>query len=1214
LHVLGIVTKTDTHVKKSLDRPFLITAMAIKLEQLKIGTCFKGLRGSEILTVVKIDFIGADIINLIFRTTSGVIDEALIYRDEEQNLEAVTNVRPWGFDADGTTFRLVSEAFRIQLAHLFDPLLAINTSIVEPLPHQITAVYESMLPRQPLRFLLADDPGAGKTIMAGLLIKEFIARGDVQRCLIVCPGSLVDQWQDELFSKFNLHFDILTNDSFESAVTGNWFLEHPLAIVRLDKFARDEDLQSKLNSEHLIYDLVICDEAHKMAATFFGNEIKYTKRYKLGRLLGQRTRHLLLMTATPHNGKESDFQLFMGLLDGDRFEGKFRDGVHSADVSDLMRRMVKESLVKFDGRPLFPERRAYTVPFKFSEEEAILYKEVTEYVRQEFNRAETFVDERRKGTVGFAMTVLQRRLASSPEALYRSICRRKGRLESRLQEILLSFREHRHTEKLPSLDEIDDFDDFPDDEQQQMEEIVLDEATAARTADELTAEIKRLSIIESMAFSLRNSGKDAKWLSLENLLSIIFPDQKQEAKFTQKKGPSTNASAYFNPTPGQKLIIFTEHRDTLNYLVEKINQHLGRHDRIQTIHGGMGREERKKAQERFLHDSNVNILIATDAAGEGINLQRANLMINYDLPWNPNRLEQRFGRIHRIGQSEVCHLWNLVADETREGDVYKRLLQKLEEARLALGGKVFDVLGKLEFGGKTLRDLIIEAIRYGEQDEVKARLNSAIENAVDKDHLLQLLDDNALSPDSIDNDRLQRIRFDMERAQARRLQPYYIESFFLEAFKKLGGRISLREDSRYEITNVPSIIRNRERQISRHNHVLPKYERITFNKHSRTIQGKALAAFIFPGHPLLDSVLDITLERHRNLLRQGSVLVDDDNPATSPTVVLYLDHTIQDQRKTGQHSTTIVSRRMLYVHINANNDVNFSESAPYLDYRPLNEDEPNAKTIIGWEECQWISRELENIAVSHAVQHIVPEHLNEVKQRKLHLIEKTRITVKERLTKEILYWENRSNQLMAQERAGRNNNPNLNANEARKRAEDLAVRLEKRMNELRLESGISARQPIVIGAFVVIPKGLLLANMTKPSSMESLIDRQEAARKAREIVLELERLMGFDAIDVELEKRGYDIESRPLNPNEKVRFIEVKGRDAKAETITVTRNEMMYCRNKQEQYYLALVLFLPDNQHEVYYVQNPFEKEPDFAVSSANYEIKKLLSQAKRVK
>ena len=341
----------------------------MKLEQLQPHAAVRGILPHEIVTVVSIQWFGSDALELTYKTADGKVANQLLYRDSEPTLEIVEQGRPWSFDGDGALFRLVSEAQRIRLAHLFDPVLAVHTSVVEPLPHQITAVYEAMLPRQPLRFLLADDPGAGKTIMAGLLIKELIARGDLQRCLIVCPGSLAEQWQDELYRRFHLPFEILTNDKLEAARTGNWFLETNLIIARLDKLSRNEEVQQKLQAPDCRWDLVVCDEAHKMSATIFGGEAKYTKRYHLGQLLSGLTRHFLLMSATPHNGKEADFQLFMALLDGDRFEGKYRDGVHSADVSDLMRRMVKENLRKFDGTPLFPERIAYTVPYHLSPQE-----------------------------------------------------------------------------------------------------------------------------------------------------------------------------------------------------------------------------------------------------------------------------------------------------------------------------------------------------------------------------------------------------------------------------------------------------------------------------------------------------------------------------------------------------------------------------------------------------------------------------------------------------------------------------------------------------------------------------------------------------------------------------------------------------------------------------------------------------------------------------
>ena len=371
----------------------------MKLEDLTPKAVVGGLDPDGAAVVVSAEWHGDSALTLTWRRASGGVAEEILTRADEPRLRIVERGRPWSFDGDGALFRLASEARRIQLAHLFDPLLAVHTSEIEPYPHQLTAVYEAMLPRQPLRFLLADDPGAGKTIMAGLLIKELIARGDLERCLIVCPAGLAEQWREELDRRFGLRFRVLTNEGIASATGGNWFLETDRAIARLDKLARSEDLKALLEAPDCRYDLVVCDEAHKMSASFTGGEVKFTKRYRLGQLLSGITRQFLLMTATPHNGKEEDFQLFLALLDGDRFEGRFRDGVHRTDAADLMRRMVKEKLLKFDGRPLFPERVAHTVPYRLSAAETRLYDEVTDYVQREFNPSirEQIWPERKRG-------------------------------------------------------------------------------------------------------------------------------------------------------------------------------------------------------------------------------------------------------------------------------------------------------------------------------------------------------------------------------------------------------------------------------------------------------------------------------------------------------------------------------------------------------------------------------------------------------------------------------------------------------------------------------------------------------------------------------------------------------------------------------------------------------------------------------------------------
>ena len=1187
----------------------------MRLEDLQPRCTVRGLHPDEPVEVVNVRWHGSEAVELTYKKLDGVVAAELLYREDEPRLELVEQGRAWSFDGDGALFRLVSEAQRIRLAHLFDPVLAVHTSVVEPLPHQITAVYEAMLPRQPLRFLLADDPGAGKTIMAGLLIKELIARGDLERCLVVCPGGLAEQWQDELYRRFHLPFEILTNDKLEAARTRNWFLEANLVIARLDKLSRDEDVQQKLQAPDAEWDLVVCDEAHKFSATYFSNEVKYTKRYRLGQLLSGLTRHFLLMTATPHNGKETDFQLFMALLDGDRFEGRFRDGVHTTDVSDLMRRMVKERLLKFDGKPLFPERIAYTVPFRLSDEEARLYGAVTAYVREEFNRAEALANAKRAGTIGFALTILQRRLASSPEAIYQSLRRRRERLQSRLRELEVLQRGGQHSLVMrflaPELDEddLEDLADAPEEEAEDTEAQILDQATAAQSIAELKAEIETLKQLETLALKVRRAGQDTKWRELATLLSEIFTPSGRADQIGERTTPI--GPAPIPPplaSPGQKLVLFTEHRDTLSYLYERIGTLLGREGSVVVIHGGVGREKRLEVQEAFQYDPEVQVLLATDAAGEGINLQRAHLMVNYDLPWNPNRLEQRFGRIHRIGQTEVCHLWNLVAQDTREGDVYRRLLEKLDQARKALGGQVFDVLGKLEFEGRPLRDLLLRAIRYGEQPEVRARLDTAVDHALDHDALQELLEERQLAHDAMDASRVQRVREDMERAEARRLQPHYIRSFFQEAFKRLGGKLWQREPGRFEVTNVPATIRHRDRMIGTGAPVLPRYERIVFEKPLVAPPGQPLANFVCPGHPLLDSVIDLTLERHRDLLRRGAVLVDERDHGTEPRVLFSIEHSLQDGNTTRSGDRQVISKRVLYVELNAGGVARHLHYAPYLDYRPLEDGEPTVDELLDRPECEWIDRSLEQEAQGYAVANVVPEHLKEIRDARLELLAKTEAAVKERLTKEINHWDHRAAQLKLAEEAGKSG-ARLNSGEARRRADTLQGRLQKRFEELKRDRQVSPRPPLILGGLLVVPRGLIDVMTEGPSSTTKQPDTQEAAAEARRIIMDTERRLGFEPVDREVEKLGYDVESQDPTTG-KLRFIEVKGRRSDAATVTVTRNEILYSLNKPDDFILAIVLFDGSDRPPVRYVRQPFQREPDFGAASVNYTLRELLAKA----
>ncbi|MBA2133541.1 helicase-related protein [Capillibacterium thermochitinicola] len=1158
-----------------------------RLEELTPGTVVNGLLPNKPVTVINVQWHGSDVVEVTYKDSSGLLGNELVFRDREPELEIAKKNLPWSFTGDAALFKLVSEAYRIRLAYLFDPLLAVHTSLLEPLPHQITAVYGEMLNRQPLRFLLADDPGAGKTIMTGLLIKELLIRGDLNRCLICAPGNLVEQWQDELYQRFQLPFTIITREQVEASISGNPFAELNLVIIRLDHVSRNEELQAKL--EQTDWDLIICDEAHKMSASYFGGEVKFTKRYRLGQLLSRITRHFLLLTATPHNGKEEDFQLFMALLDPDRFEGRFREGVHRTDVSDLMRRMVKEDLLKFDGHYLFPERIAYTVNYELSPAEAELYKLVTDYVREEFNRAEALTNEGRKGTVGFALTILQRRLASSPEAIYQSLRRRRERLETRLREekLLKKVADRLDEEKFLLTDEeLEDLEDTPEAEMDTIEATIIDQATAAQTIAELEAEIEKLKFLEQYALRVRNSGKDRKWEELSRLL------QSPEVMFDKDNNR-------------RKLVIFTEHRDTLFYLANRIRTLLGREEAVVTIHGGMGREERRKAQEAFTQDKEVAILLATDAAGEGINLQRAHLMVNYDLPWNPNRIEQRFGRIHRIGQTEVCHLWNLVAMETREGEVFLRLFTKMEEQRKALGGRVFDILGKITFDNKPLRDLLLEAIRYGDRPEVRARLHQVVEDAFDREKLRALIEDHLLAKQTMDLSQVMTIKAELERAQARKLQPHFISAFFLAAFQLLGGSFKEREANRYEITHVPLAVRSRSRITGIGGPVLVRYERVCFEKELINLPGKPQAVFLCPGHPLLEATIDLILERYQELLREGTVLVDPNDPGEEIRLLFYLKHSIQDGQTDRSGKRRIISRRLQFVEMRADESGTTAGYAPYLDYRPLQEEEkPLFAPLL---ETGWWQKGLEEKAINYAIQKLVPDHLAEVKNRREELIYKTIRAVKDRLTKEINYWDRRAQELKADEQAGKIN-ARINSEKAQRRADELQARLKKRLSELEEELRISPLPPVLIGAALVVPIGLLEKQQGIISDTPDAAARAKIEKIAMEAVLAAEKKLGCAPKDVSRENRGYDIESR--NPaTGKLRFIEVKGRVAGARTVTVTKNEILTGLNKPDDFILAIVL-VDGEEHQIYYIRKPFTQEPGFGVESINFSLTDLLSKA----
>ena len=511
----------------------------LEFDDLVTGMRLSGVVADGDITVVAVDVHGAGSATVTYRTADGRLGERIVSSDDLGKLSEVSE-RRWSFDADGAMFCLASEARRMQQAHLADPFAAVDTSSIEPYPHQIDAVYNRLLTQKPLRFLLADDPGAGKTIMSGLLVRELMLRGDVARCLIVAPGSLVEQWQDEMFDKFGMSFELMSRAAVEASRTGNPFTEKNLLIARVDQLARSEDLIAKLEASD--WDLVIVDEAHKMSAHRYGDELRRTKRFILGEKLRGCTRHLLLLTATPHNGKNEDFLAFMTLIDPERFAGRLRtstgtnksnsDTPAMPDVSDVMRRQVKENLRTFEGKRLFPKRHAHSLKFELSEPETELYEAVTAYVSEGMNRAARMQaegDKRRGIIIGFALAGLQRRLASSPAAIYHSLRRRRDRLAEQAKELRRLAASGKPVPvidlpkgiRLAELDDMDfgfDLDDYDDTEREELERLVIDAATAAESADELDKEVSELDALVKLADGVRNSGIDTKWVELRNLL------------------------------------------------------------------------------------------------------------------------------------------------------------------------------------------------------------------------------------------------------------------------------------------------------------------------------------------------------------------------------------------------------------------------------------------------------------------------------------------------------------------------------------------------------------------------------------------------------------------------------------------------------------------------------------------------------------------------
>ena len=821
------------------------------------------------------------------RLSDGTPDEAILSADEAERAFGQT-AEPFKTApiVDAEKARLLIESARIRLAYAHDRQFAVSLSGIRTLPHQIEAVYLKMLPQPRLRFLLADDPGAGKTIMAGLLIKELKLRQAIERILILCPAPLTIQWQDELLRWFGEPFDIIFSAVDQQQLVNPW--QRCNQVVASLDYAKQDDVRERVWQQR--WDLLVIDEAHKCSAytkhsASRGDEAEKTKRYQLAERLTALADNVLMLTATPHHGDDDRFAHFIRLLDRDLFPEPHRLAERSGEIRrDILRlgpdcpwalRRLKEDLKDVHGHRLFPDRYAHTVTFRLNMEEYDLYKAVTAFI----NRFLPQASGRKKASVALARTVLQRRLASSTYAICESIRRRLERQEALLKE-LEDLPPNQRARRLAQLQgRLPDAEQEEDDLDDETRDRLADEATAAVELDSLRTEIAALRDLLVQARRVREHAADSKLLSLKECL--------EKAEFGELRDGRG------------KLLVFTEHRDTLTYLCE----HLARWGYSTCrIHGAMNPHERKHAQEQFRSAS--QICVATEAAGEGINLQFCHLMINYDLPWNPTRLEQRLGRIHRIGQERECHVFNFVASDSEEGQpiiegrILHRLLEKMEQMRDVLADRVFDVIGEV----LSLNDVNLpEMLREVAHDP--RRLDEYLDQIehIDPQKLRHYEETTgiALARANVDFSAFQRSNAE---AEERRLMPKYVERHFLEAAKLIGLKVEPRADGLWRVEHVLADLRSdRLNAVRRLGKPEDAYRKATFHKEHLDQDQHLDAVLLGPGHPFY-AALDERLNEDLSELI-GGVAVYVDPMAEAPYRLHFFEMAIRGQTTRGEAET-----------------------------------------------------------------------------------------------------------------------------------------------------------------------------------------------------------------------------------------------------------------------------------------------------------------------
>ena len=1067
----------------------------------------------------------------------------VLTREAFDKLEVVTEQGVFNFTGDPQKFSLFAEAERINSAYQFDPLFAVSCSIVDPLPHQVEAVYKFLLPMPKIRFLLADDTGAGKTIMTGLLLKELLMRGIIERILIITPGGLTKQWQeDELGVKFNLPFKLVNRSIFAS--DPNVFHSADRIVTSIDFISREDVLNIATNSH---WDLIVIDEAHKLSAYEYGAKTYRSQRYEAAYQLSKRCEHLLLLTATPHRGRMDTFKMLLQVLDEDIFatediaNARIRE-FETGGINKFFIRRLKEDMKDWNDKPLFKERFTKTTPYELTPEEKDLYDEVTSYLTTK--KAEA--SQSKNIHVSLALSVMQRRLVSSIFAIKNTLERRFNALQSIVDEVKRNPNIWNQRHKLETLDvaTIDDYDELEDDERDALENILSDPKkfklfTTAKNQQEIQSEADQVKKLFLMA-------------------DALYKSQQEERKFTKLRELLTSQ----NVIDHEKLVLFTEHKDTLLYLEERLKNS---GYQVVTIHGGKSVDERRQAQWDFAKPE-TQILLATDAAGEGINLQFCRLLINWDMPWNPNRLEQRMGRIHRYGQKKDVLVFNMVASNTKEGQVLERLLLKLDIIRESLGDdRVYDVIQD-----------VLEEVRLGDiMDSVFNGKKTAYDDSVDQsiDQLKQKFSEKIhsqrekLSHSTIDYQAARELK---ESSDEKRLQPIYVRLFFEKAFRFLGGDFSETRKAIFRIERLPETISEVLRKD--YNIFADNIRRLQFCFDKQVfldyqaIGDLGPVHYINPGNALFDSVINVIRQTCREDMLKGTILVSPDDK--EDYLAFFVKSQITDNRPSKQKES-ITDEQLLLVQQNKNGEFHKTSPAKFIDLHPPTEFakllEPpasvNQADVVKWSFNEITLKQLED--TTERVARDAAKRREYLETAFTHIIVDLQSSTTELQSKVLL------GDLSVQEKLLKN----------QQRLDELRHRKHNRLAELEQMTDVSPKLPEILGCAYVVP-----LNQVEYKGHYGMSRDDEAEAIAMQTAMDFETANGWTPYDVSANNEGYDI--RSINPDQLKRYIEVKGRSGSDGSVMVSENEMNRLAQLGDSAWLYIVINCK-SKPELYRFQNP---------------------------